>query len=236
MQQKRLDLLGRPGGYIDDWSFYGYGEKSVMKIKCNTCKQAVPDNKNARWSIIDKDFYVLEKYKRHKCDKGSNASMVPQNEQTPYTNINSLKNPQWAQRYITWQRLIRKKEDTKGLATQVTSWCIECKKETVLHQKHGGGNMLIDKEPQWSIGTPAKYLERGTLCLNCKKPTNRMIPVDLRIPSITKEVLTNNSREFAKLNDEDLAIVIQSIAPASRHKRLLKRPAKRTCQQMENIE
>jgi hypothetical protein len=94
------------------------------------------------------------------------------------------------------------------LATQVTSWSIECKEVSVLHQKQGGGNMLIDKEPQWSIGTPAKYLERDTLCLNCKKPTNRMIPVDHRIPSITKEVLTNNSREFAELNDEDLAIVI----------------------------
>ena len=43
----------------------------------------------------------------------------------------------------------------------------------------------MDKEPQWSIGTPAKYLERDTLCLNCKKPTNRMIPVDHRIQSIT---------------------------------------------------
>ena len=126
MQQKRLDLLGRPGGYIDDWSFYGYGEKSVMEIECNNCKQAVPDNENSRWSIIDKGFYVLEKYKRHKCNKGSSAHMVPQNKQIPCTHRGSLKKPQWAQRCITWQRLIRKKEDKNRLATQVTSWCTEC--------------------------------------------------------------------------------------------------------------
>jgi hypothetical protein len=105
--------LDAQGGYIDDWSFYGYGEKSAIEIKCSNCKQAVPDNKNARWSIIDKDFYVLEKYKRHKCDKGPYPTMVTQNEQTPYTVIGSLTNPQWAPRCITWQRLIQKKEDAK---------------------------------------------------------------------------------------------------------------------------
>jgi hypothetical protein len=154
--------------------------------------------------------------------------MVPQNKQIPCTHRGSLKKPQWAQRCITWQRLIGKKEDTNRLATQVTSWCTECQEKPVLPQKHGRGNMLMDKESQWSIGTPAKHLERDTLCRNCKKKTNRMIPVDLRIPSITKDVLINHSREFAELNDKDLAIVIQRIAPASRHKKLYKGPAKRT--------
>src|SRR5208282_5437498 len=83
MQLKRLDALQtwQKTSVVDEWSFYGFGKSSVMKIKCSSCKQSLADDKNARWSIVDPAFYITRRTTKHNC-KSSWA--VPQDRNAKY--------------------------------------------------------------------------------------------------------------------------------------------------------
>jgi hypothetical protein len=185
MQLKRLNALQtrQEPSISDKWSFYGFGKSSVMKVKCNSCKQSLANDKNARWSIIDLAFYITQRTTKHNCKPGSRFYAVPQDRNAKFIQANQdqLKNPKWQEPRVEWERLMRTKERSLGLPIKVESWCIECREKTTVAKGSGGGSVFVDLEPRWTVCTSAKYLERKPKCLTCNRDSNRFILVDDQI-------------------------------------------------------
>jgi hypothetical protein len=99
MQLKRLNALQtqQEPSIVDKWSFYGFGKSSVMKVKCNSCKQSLANDKNARWSIVDPAFYITRRTTKHNCKPGSRFKAVPEDRNVKFINVrqDQLKNPKW---------------------------------------------------------------------------------------------------------------------------------------------
>jgi hypothetical protein len=232
IQLKRLNALQTKQEPLisDKWSFYGFGKSSVMKVKCNSCKQSLADDKNAQWSIIDPAFYITRRTTKHNCKPGSRFYAVPQDRNAKFIQANQdqLKNPKWQEPRVEWERLMRTKEGSLGLPIKVESWCIECREKTTVAMRSGGGSVFVDLEPRWTVCTSAKYLERKPKCLTCNRDSNRFIPVDDQIQSIAKDGLVAFAEEFGdSMNDAELAVALQRRPPSSRKKRTQKPPRNR---------
>jgi hypothetical protein len=228
VQFKVLNILTQgKSSIVDKWSFYGFGRSSIMKVKCNLCKESLVDDENARWSIVDPAIYITRRATKYTCEPGSRFQAVPQDKNINFIqgNQDQLKKSRRQKPEVEWERLLRKDEEIVGLSSKVESWCIECKDKTTISKLSGSGSVFVDEKPRWTVGVPAKYIERRLNCLTCHKGSNRFVPVDENVGSIAKAELVTFAKEFGdSLTDAELAVALQRRHPARRDKRIQTRP------------
>lgn len=106
---------------------------------------------------------------------------------------------------LSTNRLIRPKAQCSGLLTEVKTWCIVCRHETVcLNLEVVDDNSLSDTAPQWTKGEPPRYIERMRQCADCAPARTRFIPVDESIPTISPAQLRDFERDHLHVSDEHL--------------------------------
>ena len=119
-----------------------------------------------------------------------------------------MKKPGWRGQDAP-EHFLRTKEDISVLPTTVEGWCIEYRYRTSVSKLSGGGVVLVDEKPRWTVGTPAKYLERKLKCLTYREESNRFIPVDDKILSIVKIEFITFIKEFNNnINNIQLIIIL----------------------------
>jgi hypothetical protein len=200
-------------------SFYGFGKHQVVKVECSQCQAQLPDDKRARWATNDPETYVTKKAPAHECSGSGRYYGKPRN--CLILSCCLMKKNLEALRRIprtNWQRCVRTKDMCKDLPTVVKSWCIECKERSKVS---GGGSVYDDMDPKWTIGEPAKYIERRPNCLRCGVGS-RFIPMDVNVPSINTQSLMGFADEFTSLDQRGLEIALGRRAPSRRTKRIEK--------------
>jgi hypothetical protein len=218
-QRKHVRETARNYSIVDTLSFYGFGKRQVVEVECSQCQAQLPDDKSALWATNDPATYVMKKSPAHKCNGSGRYYGKPRNRSI--LSCCPMKQNLEALRRIprtNWQRCVRTKEMCKDLPTVVKSWCIECKSRSKLSD---GGCEYVDMDPRWTIGKPAKYIERRPNCLRCEVGS-RFIPIDASLPSITTQSLMGFADEFVSLDDRGLEIALGRRAPSRRTKRVVK--------------
>lgn len=200
----------------DELTFYGFGERQVMQVKCSHCEAPLPDDKAAGWAIFDPNSYVERKTPVHSCSGRGRYYTAPIEESIP-SCFPERKTLQALRRIpgSDWQRCMRRPEECEDLPHTVESWCIECTEQSLLSNE---SNKCVDFDQRWTIGSRPKYIERRPNCLNCRAGS-RFIPIDEGIPSIAMQVLRSFAEQFRELSDAGLAVALSRRSSSRRTKR-----------------
>jgi len=190
-----------PTSNLDGLIYYGLRPFDLVETICFSCRQPLPLDTEARWSVKRLGHYVL---RRRRCNtdlcQGKLRYAIPKDLsiQHVWPKLAALSIETARNISKDWQGCIRDPKDCKGKLSQpVESWCFRCKESTKLSGDH---TRCIDKTPQWTLGDPPKYVERQPRCLNCQSGGRpRFVPVDATIPSIDKAKLSTFEKNWGKL-------------------------------------
>jgi len=220
-----------PTSSLDDLIYYGFRPFDVIETVCFTCRQPMPPDTKARWSVIRLGHYVP---RARRCNTelcgGKQRGAIPKD---PYI----LFAWGWRASLVVevarniredWRDSIRDPKDCEGKLSQpVESWCIQCTEYTKLT---GGRTRYVDESPRWTLGDPPKYVERRPECLNCvsegRAGTARFIPVDVTIPSIYKKRVSTFEENWGNLQEDVKAEVLGVELASSKKPRVSAGPEK----------
>ncbi|KAF2236896.1 hypothetical protein EV356DRAFT_565023 [Viridothelium virens] len=219
MQRQHIRVQSSKAAVIDELTFYGFGERRVVQLKCSHCKKPLPDDDAARWATLDPNSYVRKKAPAHLCSGTGRYYAIPIKVSIPscFPNRSTLQALRRPPRN-DWQRCIRAPQRCENLPQTVESWCIGCREGTLLSD---GSNKCVDFSPRWTAGSPPKYIERMPNCFKCDAGS-RFIPIDAGIPSIGTQVLRHFAEEFGELSDGGLEAALSRRAPSRRTKRVVR--------------
>jgi hypothetical protein len=223
MQFRMIEKL--PISSLDDLIYYRLSPFDVIEAICYDCRQPMSQDTKAGWAVMRLGHYVI---RRRRCNssicQGKCRGGIPKDSSIPFVWGSRPDLSAQISRRIRddWRETIRDPKDCEGKLSQpVESWCIICKENT---QLLGDRTRYLDEVPRWTIGDPAKYVERRPMCLNCQSEgrpgTARFVPVDA-IPSIYKKRLTSIEKNFGELPKDVKAEVFRIERTSSRKPRAL---------------
>lgn len=132
----------------------------------------------------------------------------------------------------SWARLVRNPIESQALPLQVEIWCQKCQENTIISPRSqysiAGSKWPMDKEPKWTAGEPAKYIEPKPICLKCtsgiKWPWKRFIPVNPEIPSIDMDELRHWGKVHSFMTTEYAIKVLAARRPMPRTRNVQAKP------------
>ncbi len=97
-----------------------------------------------------------------------------------------------------YRDLVRQAGEGPQRPSTVERFCCLCKEKTLTVRKYGNdeGNLYVDNEAEWTLGTYRPlYVVSGSRCLNCKG--GRLVPRDRNIPFISTMGLLKFQQSFS---------------------------------------
>ena len=107
--------------------------------------------------------------------------------------------------------------------TTVSIWCCRCKEKTKLRslKANDRGNIYVDNNARWTLGTSRPlYVARDSLCDHCGG--GRLVPIDLSIPFIHIQQLTNFMSSFGNYDHVVIAALLDDWPSSSKEPRTRK--------------
>jgi hypothetical protein len=102
-------------------------------------------------------------------------------------------------------RLIRSNFSCHALPTEVKTWCIVCRYETIYLSSEGvSENLFLDTMPQWTKEEHAVYVERIPQCENCAPANTRFVSVNESIPTTSLEQLRDFEMDHLLASEDRL--------------------------------
>ena len=168
---------------LDDLVYQGFGKSDLMKVKCSGCNEPPPDDNSARWAMNDPTRYVVRTSSRISKVLRTGCRAIPQDAAVPFVvaTRQGLLTQNHRETRDDWQHLVRT-ETSRLLPAQVVGWCILCKEHKEMSDPREirnrraylvyGGNRVLDVQPRWTVGDPAKFTEREGKCNACSSGKN----------------------------------------------------------------
>lgn len=112
-----------------------------------------------------------------------------------------------------WQSMVRAVDEVTQLPRVMACVCIDCQEEGKIGPKRLA--VAIDRQPRWTKGSPAKYIERTAECWTCEKQ-RRMVPVDESIESVSSNHMAEFWNESSSLTENEQIKSLQSLRGATK--------------------
>ena len=100
------------------------------------------------------------------------------------------------------------------------SWCLACKKKKT--RINGNHRVVIDHNPQWTLGDNPLYLEKQPECQSCFDSDSRLwgrfMPGDEEVSSIMPRIVSDLAYSIVDLDRNVRWLVMKSVLRASERK------------------
>ena len=126
-------------------------------------------------------YSVRQICKSESCD-GSRKVVYPKDWETLRTPSKVNLNSEGFDAQYALRSCLRTKAECPELPDIIESWCLICKENTRINGNH---RVVVDYNPQWTLGDNPLYLEKRPECQSCfdsgSRLSGKFVPVDAEV-------------------------------------------------------
>jgi len=195
------------------------GVGQSLQLSCPKCGREHKDN-NPQWAVKWPGHYhsVRQICKSELCD-GSRKNFYPKDWEVLRTPSRVILNSEEFDAQYALRSCLRKKGECSELPDVIKSWCLTCKENTRINGNH---RVVVDHNPQWTLGDNPLYLEKRPECQSCfdsgSRLSGRFVPVDEEVTSIMPRIVSDLANSIVDLDRYVRWLVMDSVLRASERK------------------